>query len=116
MFKTDFKGMNFSNESLPSQNTLRKLTSEEDVQYIHERVEVLSVFNCNGGDQNKCVPRKMKYKNRVITFSELGFRHPTSQGNRMIHVFDMTDGNAEYRIELDAESLTWELVCIIPVS
>lgn len=115
MFKTDFKGVHFSNESLPSQEALRKLTSEE-VEYINERVEVMAIFNMNKGDTNKCIPKKMKYKNRVITFTELGFRHPTSQGNRMIHVFDATDGNAEYRIELDAESLTWELICIIPVA
>lgn len=94
----------------------RKLTSEDEVEYIHERIEVITVFSEHGGDQQKCIPRKMKYKNRTITFSELGFRHPTSQGNRMIHVFDTTDGCSEYRIEFDAEALTWSLICIIPVT
>jgi hypothetical protein len=31
------------------------------------------------------------------------------QGKRMLHVFDVTDGMADYRIELDAERLVWHL-------
>ncbi len=86
-----------------------------DIESVRERVEVLCVFSFSKNSREKCVPRKMKYKGRTITFSELGFRHPTSQGNRMIHVFDMTDGLADYRIELDAESLTWTLISTLIV-
>lgn len=32
----------------------------------------------------------------------------------MIHVFDMSDGQNDYRLEFDAEGLTWTLVCILP--
>ncbi len=104
-----------NNREVRRKSFTRKLSSEQDVEYINERVEVLCLFSEGAGDQSKCVPRKMKYKNRIISFTELGFRHPTSQGNRMIHVFDTTDGSAEYRIELDAERLTWMLICIMPV-
>jgi hypothetical protein len=34
----------------------------------------------------------------------------------MIHVFDMTDGTADYRLEFDAEALTWTLVAISDIS
>jgi hypothetical protein len=27
----------------------------------------------------------------------------------MIHVFDVTDGGADYRLEFDSERLTWHL-------
>jgi hypothetical protein len=27
----------------------------------------------------------------------------------MVHMFDVTDGGADYRLELDAERLTWKL-------
>jgi hypothetical protein len=40
-------------------------------------------------------------------------RHPTVQGRRMIHVFDMSDGINDYRLEHDAERLTWTLVSMI---
>jgi hypothetical protein len=41
--------------------------------------------------------------------------HPTQQGQRMIHVFDMTDGAADYRLEFDAQALKWTLVAITDV-
>jgi len=54
----------------------------------------------------------MKYRGQVIDFTELGLRHPTSKGTRMIHVFDMSDGVNDYRLEFDAEGLTWTLAAI----
>jgi hypothetical protein len=32
----------------------------------------------------------------------------------MIHVFDVSDGSNDYRLEHDAERLTWTLVAMIP--
>jgi hypothetical protein len=55
----------------------------------------------------------MKYKNRQVEFSELGLKHPTVKGQRMIHVFDMSDGISDYRLEFDAEGLTWTLIAIM---
>lgn len=46
---------------------------------------------------------------REVTVTELGLRHPTSKGNRTVHVFDVTDGAADYRLEFDSERLTWTL-------
>jgi hypothetical protein len=54
----------------------------------------------------------MEYGGRHITFTETGLRHPTHRGQRMVHVFDMTDGEADYRLEFDAEALRWTLVSI----
>ena len=31
----------------------------------------------------------------------------------MVHVFDMTDGETDYRLEFDAERLTWTLAEIL---
>lgn len=58
----------------------------------------------------------MEYQNKTIEFSETGLRHPTKKGQRMIHVFDMTDGNADYRLEFDAAALTWTLISIADIS
>ena len=80
---------------------------------INQRVEVISVFR-NGTDPSQiCFPAKMKYKNRQVEFSELGLKHPTVKGQRMIHVFDMSDGISDYRLEFDAEGLTWTLIAIM---
>lgn len=58
-------------------------------------------------------PIRMRWRDREITFVEQGLRHPTVQGKRMIHVFHMSDGTNNYRIEFDAENLTWTLVKMI---
>lgn len=80
---------------------------------INQRVEVVAVFHVRGKPANLIMPAKMRWNDREITFTELGLRHPTSKGKRMIHVFDMSDGANDYRLEFDAEMLTWTLVTVI---
>lgn len=80
---------------------------------INERVDVIAVYGASGAERLVCIPKKMKYRGQEITFTTLGLRHPTAKGKRMIHVFDMSDGTNDYRLEFDAERLTWELVSMV---
>lgn len=81
---------------------------------INERVDVAVVYRKNGDISSLALPVKMIHHGREITFTRLGLRHPTTQGHRMIHVFDVSDGTNDYRLEFDAEHLTWTLVSTIP--
>lgn len=75
--------------------------------FLNERIDVLAKF---GTGLNPCVPIKFRRPNgREVVIIEIGLRHPTMQGKRAVHVFDVTDGAADYRIELDSEHLTWHL-------
>jgi hypothetical protein len=80
---------------------------------LDERVDVIAVYKKRGDITTLCFPCKMRYKGREIVFTKLGMRHPTSKGTRMIHVFDVTDGSNDYRLEFDAEGLTWTLTAMI---
>jgi hypothetical protein len=80
---------------------------------IGDRVEVITRFASHGEPAYMVMPVKMRWKKEEITFTELGLRHPTAKGQRMIHVFDMSDGANDYRLEFDAEALTWTLATII---
>lgn len=80
---------------------------------INARIEVLAGYRKNCDASRICMPLKMKYKNQEIIFTELGLRHPTMKGQRMVHIFDMSDGNNDYRLQFDAEALTWMLVAMI---
>jgi hypothetical protein len=84
-----------------------------EVEIIHERVEVAAVFYKTKTEQQRCKPIKMHWRGRDITFTELGLRHPTGKGRRMIHVFDITDGTNDYRLEFDSEQLLWTLVGVL---
>lgn len=79
---------------------------------INKRVKVLAVYSGLDSNEPSCLPKRMIYRGKQYSFTELGLKHPTLKGKRMIHVFDMTDGLADYRLEFDAEGLTWTLIYI----
>lgn len=74
---------------------------------LDERVDVVAVFET--GCQ-PCRPIKFRRLNgKDVGITRIGLRHPVSRGVRTVHVFDVTDENADYRLELDSERLTWRL-------
>ena len=81
---------------------------------IEERVSVVVIFINNTEMRDVAMPHKKRWRKRDITFTELGLRHPTKQGSRTIHVFDMSDGVNSYRLEFDAQRLTWILQSMLP--
>lgn len=78
-----------------------------DETLLNERIEVIAIF---GEGLNPCRPvRFRRPSGREIEVTEIGLRHPSVQGKRIVHVFDVTDGGADYRLEFDSERLTWHL-------
>lgn len=78
-----------------------------DETFLNERVEVLASF---GEELKRCLPIKFRRASgREVVVTELGLRHPTAHGTRTVHVFDVTDGGADYRLEFDSERLSWTL-------
>lgn len=74
---------------------------------LDERVDVVATF---GTGLNPCVPVKFRRKNgREIVVTEIGLRTPVAAGRKTVHMFDVTDGEADYRLEFDSERLTWRL-------
>jgi hypothetical protein len=79
---------------------------------INKDVNIVAYYFKNSARRLRCFPKRMEYDGKQINFTETGLVHPTKQGQRMIHVFDMTDGNADYRLEFDAQDLSWKLIAI----
>ena len=78
-----------------------------DELFLNERVDVIAVF---GMGLNPCRPVRFKRANgREVRVSEIGLVHPVMAGRRTVHIFDVTDGMADYRLEFDSERLTWRL-------
>jgi len=78
-----------------------------DELFLNERVQVVATF---GEGLNPCQPLKFRRPNgREIEITEIGLRHPSIQGKRTVHMFDVTDGGTDYRLEFDSERLTWHL-------
>lgn len=79
----------------------------DDELFLNEPIDVVAVFRPG---RTMCEPIKFRRQNgREIMIEEIGMRHPVAQGRRTVHMFDVTDGGADYRLELDSERLTWRL-------
>ena len=58
-----------------------------------------------------CQPVRFRRANgREVAITDVGLGYPVPRGSRTVHVFDVTDGQSEYRLELDAQTLRWRLV------
>ncbi len=78
-----------------------------DELFLNEPIEVLAAFTLGS---HPCRPMKFRRASgREVIVVEVGLRHPTHKGDRTMHVFDVTDGGADYRLEFDSERLTWRL-------
>jgi hypothetical protein len=79
---------------------------------INKDVSIVAYYFKNNARRLRCFPKRMEYDGKRVDFTETGLVHPTKKGQRMIHVFDMTDGTADYRLEFDAQDLSWKLIAI----
>ncbi|UTX51451.1 hypothetical protein KI440_00615 [Candidatus Saccharibacteria bacterium TM7i] len=78
-----------------------------DELFLSELVQVVAVFRAG---HHPCMPIKFKRANgQEVQVSELGLRHPLPRGTKTVHIFDVTDGGTDYRLEFDSERLTWHL-------
>ncbi len=78
-----------------------------DELVLDEQVDVVALFRPG---RTMCEPVKFRRANgREVVVTEIGLRHPTLRGSRTVHVFDVTDGGADYRLEFDGERLSWRL-------
>jgi hypothetical protein len=84
----------------------------DEINLINKDVSIVAFYFKNNARHLRCFPKRMEYDGKRIDFTETGMVHPTQKGHRMIHVFDMTDGTADYRLEFDAQALSWTLVAI----
>lgn len=79
-----------------------------DELFLNERVTVLVAF---GEGHHPCRPLRFRRANgREIEITEVGLGYPVPRGARAVHVFDVTDGQADYRLEFDGQTLVWRLV------
>jgi hypothetical protein len=75
--------------------------------FLNERIKVIAVFS---DGLNPCRPIKFRRQNgREVDITEIGLLHPNMHGRKTMHVFDVTDGQADYRLEFDSETLVWRL-------
>lgn len=75
---------------------------------INEKVSVVTVFD-HQAPKNVVLPWKIKWHGRIYTVHKLGYHHTLREGRKLLHIFSVTDGNLDFRLRLDTETLHWTL-------
>lgn len=77
---------------------------------INQQVHITAVYFQNSPEVTS-LPRRMEWKGQTYTFRE-GLQKLIGKGRDVIRVFDMSDGDAHYRLMSDAAQSQWTLVNI----
>ena len=75
---------------------------------IAREVNVPELYFKNEGHLT-AFPRRVELDGREYTFMD-GLRYLVQKGQRLIQVFDMTDGARDYRLQFDDSQRSWTLV------
>jgi hypothetical protein len=77
---------------------------------INKEVAVTAVY-FNNSNELTSYPKRIELEGREYTFRN-GLRHLVQKGQRLIQIFDMTDGQADYRLRFDNNEQLWTLIDI----
>jgi hypothetical protein len=76
------------------------------IQRISEPVSVVSSYNA----QTKAVrPISLEWSRRTYPIIQVGLRHTYRQGITRHHVFSVVSNNIFFRLNLNADNLSWTL-------
>jgi len=76
---------------------------------INEEVSVPEVYFNRAERQLKSFPRRMEFAGREYTFMD-GLRLLVHKGAQLLEIFDMTDGQRDYRLTFDTSDRSWTLI------
>lgn len=77
---------------------------------INAAIEVTALGFLNKKDQHQLesFPKRMVWGDREYNFVDMTMQYLVKKGHDLIKLFDVTDGNVQYRLRLEGES--WTLV------
>lgn len=73
---------------------------------LNEKISVMTIYDRVKGT---VIPRKIKWNGKQYNIKKVGYYHKTRIGREIIHVFHVTDGNLDFRLECSSENLHWTL-------
>jgi hypothetical protein len=76
-----------------------------------QEIQITSVYfrNNPGGKRFESYPKRMIYGGREYTFLESGMRYLVRKGQQLVRLFDVSDGQTQYRLRVDNDN-RWTLV------
>lgn len=83
----------------------------ETVNFTGQPVEITAVYfrPSQQRERLESYPRRMVMDGREYTFMESGMRYLARKGQDLVKLFDVSDGEREYRLTVDEEE-HWSLI------
>jgi hypothetical protein len=83
----------------------------ETTFFSNQEVQITAVqFRGGAGNHElESYPRRMVYDGREVSFIETGMRYLIKKGAELVKLFDVSDGETQYRLRLDGQN-HWTLV------
>lgn len=83
----------------------------ETTLFFNKDVEITSVYFRGGRDRERfeAYPKRMLLDGREYTFLEGGWRYLVQKGQDLVKLFDVSDGQTDFRLRLDHDN-HWTLI------
>jgi hypothetical protein len=78
-------------------------------QVVNEPVSVILV---SSAETNSVRPYKFKWRGTDYKITYVARHVQEYQGEKLFHVFSVTDGHSVFRLKLDAQTLAWTLAAM----
>lgn len=79
------------------------------LEKVETKVDVATISRKGVGVD---VPIKMQWRNKTYRINKIGLRHPLREGRVLYHIFECSDGNLDFRLRYNTETLQWTLESI----
>ncbi|KKR31465.1 MAG: hypothetical protein UT63_C0069G0003 [Candidatus Gottesmanbacteria bacterium GW2011_GWC2_39_8] len=73
---------------------------------INEKISVVTVYD---QVQGLVIPKKVKWQGRVYEITKIGYHHKVKEGNKLLHIFAVSNDSIAFRLRLDTDNLHWTL-------
>lgn len=80
-------------------------------EQIDKEITVTAVYFGGNKQTMKTFPKRIELDNITYTFNE-GLQLVIKKGQDLVKIFDMTDGQAHYRLRNDVAARSWRLMSI----
>jgi hypothetical protein len=82
--------------------------------YANKEISV-NALTFKGKGKLRSFPKQITIDTEEITFVETGMHYLLQKGQSIIQLFDMSDGQRNYRLQFDSSNFTWTLLKVTPL-
>ncbi len=73
---------------------------------MNERVKVMAVYDPETG---RTIPHRINWSGRTHKLSSMSYYHRERLGHATRHIYHVTDGELDFRLFVDSDTLSWTL-------